>query len=101
MKRLMYAVDLDTGQVLSRLEGDREIGNLRVAVPLLEYDKIGEGGDFSQPFTYRLERMGVMALIHARLRWTRKVPVETKNIHRRFWGLSELPVRPEEDTVLG
>lgn len=101
MKHLMYAVDLDTGQVWSRLEGDPAIGNLKIAVPILEYHKIGEGGDFSQPFTYRLERMGVTALIHARLRWTRKVPVETKNTHRRFWGLSELPVRPEENTVLG
>lgn len=101
MKHLMFAVDLDTGQVWSRLEGDPAVGSLRIAVPVLEYDKIGEGGDFSHPLTYRLERMEVTALIHARLRWTRKIPVETKNLHRGFWGMSELPARQKEDAFLG
>lgn len=88
----MYGVDRDTGQVWSRLEGDPSVGDRKIAVPVLEYDKIGEGGDFSKPLTYRLERMDITALTHARLRWTRKVPTAIKNVHREFWGLKPLPV---------
>ena len=31
------------------------IGDGRVIVPILEYDKIGDNGDFTKPFTYTLE----------------------------------------------
>jgi len=96
MKHLMFAIDLDTGQVWSRLEGDPTVGSLRIAVPLLEYEKIGEGGDFCQPFTHHLERMDITALIHARLRWTRKVPLEAKNLHREFWGMKPLSVSGDQ-----
>lgn len=92
MRTITYAIDLDTGQVWSRLEGDPGVGDRKIAVPVLEYDKIGEGGDFSKPLTDRLERIDVTALVHARLRWTRKVPVQTKSQHRRFWGLKPLTV---------
>ena len=96
MKTITYAIDLDTGQVWSRLEGDPSVGDQKIAVPVLQYDKIGEGGDFSKPLTYRPERMDVTALIHARLRWTRKVPVQIRNQHRRFWGLKPLPTSEEQ-----
>jgi len=101
MRHLMYAVDLDTGEVWSRLEGDPAVADMKVAVPVLEYEKIGEGGDFTKPLTYHLERMSITALIHARLRWTRKVPLAVRNLHREFWGMSGLPARPKETTLLG
>lgn len=96
MRTITYAVDLDTGQVWSRLEADPSVKEQKLAVPVLEYDKIGEGGDFTKPLTYCLERMSITALIHARLKWTRKVPVEIKNQHRRFWGLKPLPISEEQ-----
>lgn len=96
MKTITYAVDLDTGQVWSRLEGDLAVGDQKIAVPILEYDKIGEGGDFTRPFIYYLERMDTTALIHARLRWTRKVPLEIRNQHRQFWGLKPLCVKRDQ-----
>jgi hypothetical protein len=101
MKHLMYAIDLDTGRVWSRLEGDRAVTNLKIAVPVLQYGQIGEGGDFTQPLTYNLETMDVSALIHARLLWTRKIPLTEKNLHRQFWGMPKLPTRPQEDIVSG
>lgn len=90
MKHLMYAIDLDTAQIWSRLEGDPAAGSMKIGCPVLEYEKIGEGGDFTKPLTYRLEAMGIEALLHARLKWTRKIPTETKNLHRRFWGMKPL-----------
>ena len=89
---IMYAVDCDTGQWWSRVEGHATAGNRKVAVPVLDYDRIREGGDFSKPLVYHLEAMGIDALFHTDLRWTRKVPVAVKNMHRAFWGMA--PLRP-------
>jgi hypothetical protein len=93
---ITYAVDLDTGRAWSRVEGHPTAGDLKVAVAVLDYERIGEGGSFSGPLTYNLEAMDVSALIHARLRWTRKVPLEAKNLHRRFWGMPLLKLRGKE-----
>lgn len=92
MKTITYAVDQDTGQVWSRLEGDPSVGSEKIAVPVLDYLAIGRDGDFSAPLTYNLERMGIEALIGSCLRWTRKIPTEIKNAHRRFWGMKPLRV---------
>jgi hypothetical protein len=46
--------------------------------------------------TYRLGRMDITALIHARLRWSRKVPLAVKNLHREFWGIKPLPVSGDQ-----
>lgn len=101
MLSITYAIDLDTGQVLSRAEGHPTAGLNKVCVPVLQYERIGEGGDFSQPLTYKLEAMSIEALLHTRLKWTRKVLTEIKNLHRQFWGMRELPTKPEEDKASG
>ena len=81
MRNIQYAVDQETGLVVSR------VGS-QVAWPVLQYQRIGQGGAFTQPFEYELEGFGVHeGLSGARLRWTRKVPVEVKNLHRAFWGM--------------
>lgn len=83
---ITYAVDQE-GLVLSRVEDE-------IAFPVLEYEKIGEGGDFTQPFTYHLEKDTVFGFPQSfwqSLRWTRKIPVALKNKHRAFWGMPLLP----------
>lgn len=95
MKTITYGIDLDTGLVFSRLEGDPTVGDMKIAVPVLQYERIGENGDFTKPLEYRLERMSTTALIHARLRWTRKIPLDAKNLHREFWGLQ--PLKPARE----
>ena len=81
MRRIIqYAEDLDSGLVVSRV--GREF-----AWPILQYDKIGEGGDFTKPFEYELERVGVFSTGPIRLRHTRKIPTTLKNTHRKFWGM--------------
>jgi hypothetical protein len=65
-----------------------------VAWPVLQYEKIGEGGDFTKPFEYELEKMPVLSLAHCwqGLKWTKKIPLAIKNRHRVFWGMKPLPV---------
>ena len=89
-RRIRYATDSETGQVWSQVFGEG------LAVPILNYEKIGEGGDFSLPLTYTLEKLeGVLALsalVEAgdRLTWTRRIPGPIKNEHRELWGMKML-----------
>lgn len=84
MRHIEYAIN-NGGMVYSRVGSE-------AAFPVLEYDRIGEGGNFDAPLTYHLERGSVYALSAewGSLVWTRMVPVEVKNIHRRFWGFAPL-----------
>jgi len=86
MRRIItYAVDRDNGLVYSRV-GDK------VAFPVLQYERIGKGGDFTQPLEYELEADSVSSLAYywPMLRWTKKVPVALKNLHRVYWGMKPL-----------
>lgn len=87
--RIMYGVD-DSGLVWSRVTDAPAMGAQCVAVPVLDYLAIGRDGDFSAPLTYNLERTGIEALIGSCLRWTRKIPLHIKNVHRQFWGMKPL-----------
>ena len=43
---------------------------------------------------YELEKMDVIEVAGASynsVKWTRKIPTELKNIHRKFWGMKPLP----------
>ena len=85
MKTITYAIDQD-GYVYSRL------GSL-IAVPILEYDKIGQGGNFNAPLRFYLEKFNVLAIpgpLYASFRWTKKIPLKIKNQHRKFWGFKPL-----------
>ena len=81
MRNITYAIDLDTGLVISR------VGN-ELVWPILEYGGILP--DYA--LNYQLEKITLhtAAPCWNTLKWTRKIPVEIKNIHRRFWGFEEL-----------
>ena len=88
MKRrtIQYYVEEDSGLVVSR------VGN-GFGWPILQYEKIGEGGDFTGPLEYSLEAVSLGSLLGdrtLRLRGTRKVPVGIKNRHREFWGMGRI-----------
>lgn len=85
MKQITYCIDKESGFVYSRVGSD-------VAVPVLQYDKIGANGDFTQPLEYQLEKCSVLSLASywPNLRWTKKIPTNIKNNHRAFWGLPQL-----------
>ena len=90
-RTIQYALDLDSGVVVSRVGSE-------IAWPVLDFVGIGQGGrgfepgDFNGPTRFNLERMPVRSVGREweTLRWTRKVPLKVKQLHRAFWGL---PVR--------
>jgi hypothetical protein len=88
-RTITYAIEEDTGLVYSRV-GDQ------VAVPVLDFEAIGQGGDgykpgdFRGPTRYNLEKCSVYEVGFGSLRWTRNIPVAVKNRHREFWGFPPL-----------
>lgn len=80
-RTITYAIDKSDGLVYSR------IGSM-IAVPVLQWDKIGADGDYTAPLEYQLERCSVYELSYywSQLRWTKKIPVEIKNLHRSTGG---------------
>lgn len=88
-RHIRYAIEPQSGLVWSQVPEEG------MAVPVLEYDKIGEGGDFTKPFTYHLEKLTGLCAIGALceapgLIWTKKIPIGIKNRHRKLWNMKEL-----------
>ncbi|MHC4622220.1 MAG: hypothetical protein ACYTEQ_31180 [Planctomycetota bacterium] len=83
MRSIRYAIDLDTGMVVSRV--DRHW-----AWPILDFAGIGRDGDFTAPLEYNLEIVEDRDMYHTPLKRTRKIPIEIKNLHRKFWGMKAL-----------
>lgn len=95
---ITYARHID-GFVYSRV-GDE------IAFPVLEFAEIGQGGverstgiqyeagNFTGPTNYHLEksRLHNVSTEWSKLTWTKKIALNTKNEHRRFWGLK--PLKP-------
>jgi len=88
MTRITYAVAPD-GLVVSRVEN-------QLAWPILNYAAYAKtsaaSGDFRGPFTYSLAKVPVFDVGREwdSLRWTKKIPVAMKNLHREFWGFKPL-----------
>lgn len=82
-KIIQYAFDTETGMVISRVGSN-------IAVPVLQFHKMLPENNFTPQ--YELEKMDVIAIAQCwdNYKWTRKIPVEIKNLHRRFWGLKTL-----------
>jgi hypothetical protein len=88
---ITYGIDDESGLVYSRV-GDQ------VAVPVLDFEAIGQGGDgyapgdFRGPTRYTLEKCSVYDIRDewAGIRWTKQVPLPVKNAHRQFWGFPPL-----------
>ncbi len=88
MKTITYAVD-ENGTVYSRM------GSV-LAIPVLLYNFIGKDGDFTKPLEFQLEKVEIKDLsttVFFSLIWTKKIPTQIKNKHRKFWGLSPLKVK--------
>jgi hypothetical protein len=82
-KNIRYGIDCETGLVWSR------VGS-QVALPVLQYDKMVPENNFQTQ--YELEIMDVIEVIGSMglVKWTRKIPLRLKNLHRAFWGMKPL-----------
>lgn len=75
---IQYAIHTD-GFVVSRVGSE-------LAWPILDWDgMLPENGFKAEHY---LDRVPVLDVRHewSLLKWTRKVPISAKNLHRQFWG---------------
>jgi hypothetical protein len=82
--RIRYMVSQENGMVYSRMGSE-------IAIPVLDWDGMKPENGFQTK--YHLEKFDAVAVasdIYPVIK-TRKIPVEIKNYHRRFWGMKELP----------
>lgn len=78
MQTIQYAIDTETGLVISRVGSE-------LAWPILDYD--GMWPDNNYTMKYHLEKLSITAsYCRNLLKWTRKIPKAIKNTHREFWG---------------
>ncbi len=84
-KIITYAINRNDDMVYSRVGSE-------IAYPVLQFDKIGQNGDFTGPLEYQLEKSSVNSLAGewSQLRFTKKIPADIKNRHRAFWGMKPL-----------
>lgn len=85
-KTIMYAIETETGHIISRVGSE-------IAIPVLQYDDMQPENNFQTE--YKLEKMPVFAIAgsHNNYKWTVKVPLKLKNKHRVFWGMKPLKRR--------
>ncbi len=79
-KTISYMVD-DEGLVYSRV-------NSEVAIPILEWDKMMPANRYQT--SYHLEKCSIYDLIGTPVTRTKKIPLQLKNQHRKFWGMKPL-----------
>jgi len=87
-KSIQYAFDTETGMVISRVGSE-------IAVPVLQFDKMLPENNFQTQ--YELEKMDVIAIAQCwgNYKWTKKIPMELKNLHREFWGMKLLDYKQD------
>lgn len=84
MRNITYAIDTETGLVISRVGSE-------FAWPILDYDDAAPENDYAMG--YHLESISVSRIAGRYwlgLKWTKKISKEIKNTHRAFWGFSKL-----------
>jgi hypothetical protein len=87
-RTIQYGVEQDTGLVYSRVGSE-------AAGPVLDFAAIGQGGDGYEPGNYygpnrvTIEKMPLRD-VYPYVTWTKKIPVQIKNLHREFWGFKPL-----------
>lgn len=87
-RTIKYGIDTESGYAVSQV-GDE------VAYAVVDYDKIDVTvpGWSEKPVPVHLEKTKIWHVAGwlMGIRWTRSVPLEMENEHRRFWGLKPLP----------
>jgi hypothetical protein len=88
MKRIIqYCIDNDTGYVYSRVGG-------KMAIPIIDFDDMGPEDNFA--IKAHLDFVSAWEVPHHALTYTRKIPVDLKNLHRKFWGMAPVLCPKEE-----
>ncbi len=88
MRIITYAFDPENETVYSHFVIDGSCKGF--AIPVLDFAGMKPENSFTA--SYNLEKFEYLCLSDwNRLVWTKKIPVQTKNLHRKSWGMKPLP----------
>ena len=79
MKTIRYAIDTDTGLVISRVGSE-------IAWPILDYKDMQPENAYVMNYSLVKICVSQVASRWDTLKWTRKISKTIKNTHRMFWG---------------
>ena len=82
-RTITYMIEPSTGAVFSRVGSE-------VAIPVLDFEGMKPENNYET--IYNLEKFDAISVARdlANVIHTRKIPVEIKNDHRKFWGMKPL-----------
>jgi hypothetical protein len=84
MRIIQYAIDLDTGLVISRVGSE-------FAWPILDYPNIRPENDYTMNcYLEKIQVSRIAGCYWLELKWTKKISKRIKNTHREFWGFPKL-----------
>ena len=89
MGGIRYGIDRDTKRVWSQVGAE-------LAIPVFEFQRtLGAPGWRTTEMLERFRLLEVPPEYLREVTWTTNIPVEAKNRHRAFWGLSMLAGKPD------
>ena len=82
-RTIQYAINLESGLVISRVDD-------KIYHPVLDF--AGMTPENSWEMNYFHEEMSIFTISGCweYYKWTRKIPKEIKNFHRKYWGFKPL-----------
>ncbi len=83
MRNITYAIDTETGFVISRV-------NSEVLIPILDFEGMKPKNNWEVNYNYEQHPVNCLAGCWHHYTWTKKIPKDIKNLHRKFWGFKEL-----------
>ncbi len=57
-----------------------------LAWPILDYDNMLPENHYTMNYSLKKTQVFAASSVWYILKWTRRIPKEIKNIHRKFWG---------------
>ena len=83
MRNIQYAIEMETGLIISKV--DR-----RIYHPVLDFDGMKPENNWRMVYNYEEMSFEVLFGVYHYYKWTRKIPKEIKNFHRKYWRFKEL-----------
>jgi len=83
MRTITYAIDVHSGQVISRIDSE-------VAIPILNFEDMTPENNFTAGSILTKFPVFSISDTWGNYQWTRKIDIDMKNKHRLFWGMKPL-----------
>jgi len=82
-RTIQYAIELDTGLIISKVRD-------QLLIPVLDFENMKPENNFQTNYDLQVFPLNTLVGIWHCYKWTKKIPKEIKNLHRIAWGMKPL-----------